>query len=142
MAVGYIDKDFIEEGPFGCVFYNIQMDDPAALSDVRLWMTEPGSETTYWLADGQQDTDQNGDVVYVFNGDTLEARKMEPDGSLETKMEDVDGDGEDEEIVVTSTLQPQKRYIAEVTFTLGVLDVRAIGARAEIELRKSYALGR
>jgi len=136
MALGYIDKDFIEEGPFRCVFYDIEMDDPAGLSSVRLWLT--GGGETYFMAQGQQKTDSDGNIVYVFNGDTLDGRPMDDDGTLRT--ETVIEDGEEVRRPVSQRLQPDRRYEAEVTFTLGVLDLRSVAARAKILVRRSYAL--
>jgi len=139
MAIGFIDKDFIEEGPFRAVFYAIQMDAPESLSNVKLWFAYPDGSGTYFLADGQQDTDQDGEVVYVFNGNTRSAQKLTSDGSLETKTV-TDGQGNESEEPVDSILPPKRKYVAEVTFELDVAAVRAVGARGEILVRKSYSL--
>jgi len=85
MAIGYIDKDFIEEGPFRLVFYDIQMDDPSILENVKLWFSDKKFLNTYYMGTGVEKTDSGGNVIYVFNGDTREARKLLANGSLATE---------------------------------------------------------
>jgi len=139
MAVGFIDKDFIEEGPFRAAFYNIQMDDPKSLTNVKLWFAFEDGSGTFFIADGQQDTDPDGETIYVFNGNTRSAQRLMDDGSLETTTVQNE-DGSTSEEPVDTALPPETRYVAEVTFQLDVAAVKAVGGRGEVIVRRSYAL--
>jgi len=140
MAVGYIDKDFIEEGPFRAVFYNIALDDSFVLENVKLWLGWEG-EVAYYMASGVEGTDADGETIYEFNADTRRARKLMSDGSLETKtvtVEDDEGNETTEERPKYRTLDTERLYIAEVSYTsTAVTAIRSTGAKAELEIRES-----
>jgi len=87
--MAFKDKDFIEEGPFRALAYDFQVDDPSVFSNVTLWLSSQSA--TYWLAQGVQTTDQDGNVVYEFNGDTLAARRLTSDGTLEVEYDEQGG---------------------------------------------------
>jgi hypothetical protein len=140
MSIGFIDKDFIEEGPFRAVFYDIQVDDPSTLSGVKLWMAYPDGSATYYMAEAQEELDDEGQTIYVFNGDTQAARLLMPDGSLETEV--LNPGTSTEEVVPKLTVLPtQRKYVAEVTFELDIVSsFRSVGARAEVLVRESHSI--
>ena len=128
-AVGFIDKDAFPEGPFKCRFFQIILDDPSILSNVKLWMGPRGGPA-YYLADGIETT-EGGDTFFVFEGDTRRARKQLSDGSLE---------GGSSNPVFTS-LKPGSKYLCEVSYSSALLDTsRAVGGRAEVTILDSNVI--
>lgn len=143
MAIGFIDKDFVDEGPFLVRFHSIQILDPAILGNVKLWFSTPNQKTTWYMGDGvYKQEDVSGEEFYDFNVDTRRARELMDDGSLATEVVEEEnedtGEMEENEVALYNRLRPDRRYDAFVTYTSeAVTDIRAVGARAEILVRSA-----
>jgi hypothetical protein len=136
MSVGYIDKDFIEEGLFKLTVWDWQMNNPESFDTVELFMTpKNGRGYTYYLGEAVQDTDPDGKVIYVFNSNTNTANRQLEDGSIETTTDD-----KGNELPVEYQMPADKLYMTEVAAKLDVLGKGFVAARASITLRKTYAI--
>jgi len=136
MAVGYIDKDFIEQGLFKLTVWNWQMNNPESFDTVELFMTPiNGQGYTYYLGEAVQDTDPDGEIIYVFNSNSNTANRQLSDGSIEATTDD-DGN----EFPVEYQMPVDKKYEAEVAAKLDILGKGFVAARGEILLRKTHAI--
>ena len=136
MAVGFLDKDFVDEGPFLVRFHSIQMLDPQIIANVKLWIATLDQETTWYMGDGIY-KEESGEEFYDFNVDSRRARELFDDGKLASKTT-TDSNGNEQTIADYTRLKPDRKYSAFVTYTSEVVtEIRAIGARAEILLRSA-----
>lgn len=124
--VGYVDKDFIEEGPFPITATDLQVE-VSLLESPKLWFARIDGASIWYMTDGLFATDDEGDDIVQFDADTRSATPMRDDGSLASTKE---------------ALTPDTLYEVEVTFSSPAVGggAKFVAGRARIEVRRSYSI--
>jgi len=125
MSLGFVDKDFIDEGPNRIVLYDLEID-AALMQNVKIWFSTLDQKTTWYLGSAIEKTIE-GEDVFVFNVDTRRAQQLLPDNTLMSTTEN------GQEVPTYDRLTPNRKYSVITTFTSEIItDIRAVCGRAEI----------
>ena len=135
MAIGFVDKDVIEQGPYLDRFSVVVDIDPSIIENVRQYFATLDNSQHWFMAEGVEKTLADGQVVYDINGDTRNARERFDDGTLATKTV-TDDDGNTTTQPKYTSLQPGRKYISYITYTsTAIAELPAVGSRAEVLIR-------